>query len=145
MVTCPYFMSHHNGPSKCIRMPTFLPQILKWSIVLISISLVFDYLCLYSSLKGKQDREEKAEPNKAHLWRSLRLCGKTYRITSCYLVCVCIVTVLAPPELLIITLFIPIIYTSCIVNSITNLLYSNAHSYRSLVFIFHFLAVCRVL
>ena len=33
----------------------------------------------------------------------------------------------------------------CIVNFIAYLLYSNAHSYRSLVFIFHFLAVCRVL
>ena len=37
-------------------------MMLKWRIVFISISLVFD--CLFSSLKAKQDREEKAEPNK---------------------------------------------------------------------------------
>ena len=55
----------------------------------------------------------------------------------------CTVEFLAPLGLLIITLFLPIIYTFCTVNSIAYLLYSNTHSYRSLVFIFHFLVVCR--
>ena len=92
-------------------------------------------------------RPERAEDQHEGLLIATLLCGKTYCITSCCLVCVCVCTVtfLAPLELLIITLFLPIIYTFCMVNSITYLLYSNAHSYRSLVFIFHFLALCRVL
>ena len=71
------------------------------------------------------------------------LCGNTYCITSCCLVCA-----LWHFLLLLnysITLFLPIIYTSCKVKSIAYLLYSNTHSYRSLVFIFHILAVCQVL
>jgi len=74
------------------------------------------------------------------------LCFAIRRILHHFLLpCVCTVKFPAPLELLIITLFLPIIYTFCIVNSIAYLLYPNAHSYRSLVFIFHFLAMCRVL
>jgi len=56
VVTCPYFMSHCNGPSKSLRMLHFYLKnvkisdtsyymMLKWRIVLISISLVID--CVY--------------------------------------------------------------------------------------------------
>jgi len=62
---------------------------------------------------------------------TLQLCFDVRGIDHFLLPCVCTVTVLALLELLIITLFLPIIYTFCIVNSIANLLYSNAHSYRS--------------
>ena len=72
----------------------------------------------------------------------LRLCFVVRRIASLPVaLCVCTVTFLAPLGQLIITLFLPIIYTFCIVNSIAYLLYSNTHSYRSLIFIFQFLAV----
>jgi len=79
----------------------------------------------------------------------LELCQSDHRVLCGQLeeesLWLCAVTFLASFGLLIITLFLPIIYTFCIVNSIAYLLYSNAHSYWSLVFIFHFLAVCRVL
>ena len=67
---CPIFSSNFKSsapPPRFFKISdTSENMMLKWRIVFISISLVSD--CLYSSLKGKQDREEKAEPNQAHLW-----------------------------------------------------------------------------
>ena len=93
-------------------------------------------------MKARRERKRSKLLDILHTW----LCFAVRCVASLPVaLCVYCVTFLAPPELLIITLFLPIIYTSCIVNSIAYLLYSNAHSYRSLVFILHFLAVCRVL
>ena len=114
-----------------------------WNTSAVKMSFVtFKPILCQRNVSWKTDTKSFGLPKDNEI--VLRLCFAVRRIASLPVVlCVCTVTFLAPLGLLINPLFLPIIYTFCIV--IAYLLYSNAHSYRSLVFIFHFLAVCWVL